>query len=653
MDKQKIDRVKELTVLCNKYCDAYYNGQGVISDTEYDTLYDELIKLEQETNYKMSSSPSLRVGYEVNSALPKITHKFPMLSLDKITTEKEILDFVGDSKAVMSLKEDGLSIRIIYNSYGDIESIATRGNGQVGTDITANLCVFSNIPTHINTDGKEFIIDGEAICTFSNFDRLNSKLEIPYKHPRAVASGSVSLLDPNEAKKRQLNFIAWKFVQGSNKVSYGERLQELYELGFDVVPWVYVDNNYISNCISMLKNSANKLSHPYDGICIAIDDTSIWDSLGATSKFPRHSKAYKFAQDAEETTIRGFEFSMGKSGQLTPVAHFDSIVLDNTDVSKASCHNISYCKNLKLGVGAQVKVIKAMQIIPQIIECVEEGDTFDWPSECPICGGATAIKKDNESEVLVCTNPECTGKKLAQFTHFVSKKGMDIKNLSEATLETLLSHGFIHNFVDIFHLSDHKQQLMRLEGFGKKSVENLLKSIEDARNVRLENFIAALGIPNIGLTASKTISKYCNDRRFSNGGFTMFIESVAAEFDFTKLDDFGTTMNNNIYDYMRENFNMVEELAAEMNFIVEEKEVITNNVFNGKSICVTGKLNHFTRDSINEKIISLGAKPASSVSKKTDYLITNESSGSSKYKKAIELNIPIITENEFLKMLDD
>lgn len=646
MDKQKIDRIKELTVLCNKYCDAYYNGQGLISDAEYDTLYDELIKLEQETNYKMSSSPSLRVGYEVNSALPKITHKFPMLSLDKITTEKEILDFVGDSKAVMSLKEDGLSIRIIYNSYGDIESIATRGNGQVGTDITANLCVFSNIPTHINTDGKEFIIDGEAICTFSNFDRLNSKLEVPYKHPRAVASGSVSLLDPNEAKKRQLNFIAWKFVQGSNKVSYGERLQELYELGFDVVPWVYVDNNYISNCISMLKNSANKLSHPYDGICIAIDDTSIWDSLGATSKFPRHSKAYKFAQDAEETTIRGFEFSMGKSGQLTPVAHFDSIVLDNTDVSKASCHNISYCKNLKLGVGAQVKVIKAMQIIPQIIECVEEGDTFSWPSKCPVCGGATVIKKDNESEVLICTDPECAGKKLAQFTHFVSKKGMDIKNLSEATLQDLLSHGFIHDFADIYNLSTHQNDLIRLEGFGKKSVDKLLKSIEDSRNVKLENFIAALGIPNIGLSAAKTMAQFFKDwETFIRVGVMGM--TYGKYCDWTSLDDFGEVMANSLNEYFKSNRDKIIRLAAEMNFIVEEKS--TDNSLDGLKFCITGSFSQ-PRDGLKKQLESRGAKFISSVSKNLDILFAGDKAGS-KLTKAQQLGVRVANEEELMKML--
>lgn len=650
--KNTVKKIKELTKLLNKYCDAYYNGQELVSDVEYDFLYNELVKLETEVGYKMSSSPTSRVGYGVSNELPKITHDFPMLSLDKITTTEEILNFVDGQKAVMSLKEDGLSVRIIYNKNGDIESLSTRGDGYVGTNITSNMCAFTNIPLHISTNGKECIIDGEAICTFSNFERLNKKLEIPYKHPRAVASGTVSLLDPNEANKRGLDFIAWKFVQGSDKTSYGDRLDELTELGFDVVPWVYANKTNITECINILKDSAKILSHPYDGICVALDDTSIWDSLGATSKFPHHSKAYKFEQEAEETTIQSFEFSLGKSGQLTPVARFDTVVLDNTDVSKASCHNISYCKNLKLGIGAKVMVIKSMQIIPQIIECVEEGNVFEWPSTCPVCGGKTAIKKDNESEVLICTNPNCVGKKLAQFNHFVSRKCANIDGLSEATLEKFISLGYINDFKSIYKLSDHYDQLIKLDGFGPKSIEKLLVSIEKSRDIKLENFICALGIPNIGLSAAKTISKFCNGKYDNFAG--LYFSYHMGNFNWTVLDDFGEVMAKSMQEYLEKNLNMLEELAAEMRFIVqEENDAVINNQFNGKSICVTGKLNSFTRDSINEKIVSLGAKAVGSVSKKTDYLITNEASCSSKYKKAMELNIPVITEEEFIQMIGE
>lgn len=639
----RIKRIKELTILCNKYCDAYYNGQELISDIEYDILYEELIKLELETGYKMSSSPTIRVGYKVNNSLPKISHKYPMLSLDKITTEEEISNFVGSNKAVMSLKEDGLSVRICYDKNGNIKSLGTRGDGKVGTNITANLCCFTNIPLHINTHGKEFIIDGEAICTFSNFERINSHLKEPYKHPRAVASGSVSLLDSNEAKKRKLNFIAWKFTQGSEKISYGERLEELQELGFDVVPWVYIDKKYISECIMILKNSAKELSHPYDGICISIDDTSIWDSLGSTSKFPHHSKAYKFAQEAEETIIRKFEFSLGKSGQLTPVAHFDNVILDNTDVSKASCHNISYCKNLRLGIGAKVHVIKAMQIIPQIIECIEEGDEFEWPDICPVCGEHTAIKKDNESEVLICTSPNCYGKKLAQFTHFVSKKGMDIKNLSEATLQDLLSHGFIRNFKDIYHLSDHKQQLIRLDGYGKKSVEKLLKSIEDSRNVKLENFIAALGIPNIGSSAAKTIASNCHENIYE------LFENYFSDFNWTSLEDFGNVMATSINEYFYYHIADIEDLAEEMNFVIEEKSM--DNSLEGLKFCITGSFSQ-SRDILKKRLETKGAKFVSSVSKNIDILFAGDKAGS-KLIKAQQLGVRVANEEELMKMLGE
>jgi DNA ligase (NAD+) len=585
------------------------------------------------------------VGYEVNSELPKITHKFPMLSLDKITTTEEILSFVENKKAVMSLKEDGLSVRIVYNSNGDIESLATRGDGKIGTNITSNLCAFSNIPLHIDTGGEEFIIDGEAICTFENFYRLNSELDVPYKHPRAVASGTVSLLDPNEAKKRKLNFIAWKFVQGSKRTSYGERLRELSEIGFDVAPWLYINTELIGQCICMLKDKAAELSHPYDGICIAIDDTSIWDKLGATSKFPHHSKAYKFAQEAEETTIRKFEFSLGKSGQLTPVAHFDSVVLDNTDVAKASCHNITYCKNLKLGIGARVNVIKAMQIIPQIIECLEEGEEFTYPIACPVCGGNTSIKKDNESEVLICTNPNCSGKKLAQFSHFVSRKAMDIQGLSEATLEKFIELGWLNQFIDIYHLSDHRVEMIKLDGFGKKSVDKLLGAIEKSRTVKLENFIAALGIPNIGLSAAKTISKHFN------GNYEEFINAYFYwHFDWTKLDDFGNVMADSINSYLHDNLEAINDLVVEMNFIEPEEKVVTENTLNGLKFCITGSFTQ-PRDSLKAQLEARGAKFVSSVSKNLDVLFAGEKAGS-KLAKAQSLGVKVAYEDELMKMLE-
>ena len=642
----KINRIKELVALLNQASDAYYNKQEIMTDAEYDALYQELVTLETSTNLIMSSSPTVKVGYEVNNELPKIAHKFPMLSLDKITSEQEILDFIGTNKAVMSLKEDGLSVRIVYGSNGDIKSLSTRGNGEVGTNITTNLCAFSNIPTHINTYGEEFIIDGEAICTFDNFDRLNESVDIPYKHPRAVSSGTVSLLNPNEAKKRRLDFIAWKFTQGSNNVSYGKQLNELHTFGFDVVPWTYIDTTYLHEQIKMLQDSAKLLSHPYDGICVAIDDTSIWEKLGATSHHPNHSKAYKFAQDAEETVIKSFDFTMGKTGQLTPTACFETVILDNTEVSKASCHNIGYCKNLKLGVGARVKVIKAMQIIPQIIECVEEGEEFVWPLKCPVCGGDTQIIKDNESEVLTCINPNCSGKLLGKLTFFVSKKAMDINNLSEATLEFLINKGWVHIFKDLYHLTEHKSEWQKCDGFGKKSVEKILDAIEKSRNVDLAHFITALSIPGIGSSAAKTISEYFH------GDYYEFSQALVNGFDFTVLKDFGEITNKSLHDWWKSKDPMVELLPMEMHFVIEQKKEIKDNPFTGKSICCTGRLEHFTRDSINEKIIELGAKVASSVTSKTDFLINNDpTSNSSKNNNAKKFGTKIITEEEFLNLI--
>lgn len=642
-----IDAIKNLTQKLNQYCDAYYNGQELISDTEYDLLYQELLRLEDETGFFLSSSPTRNVGYKVHDELPKFKHDIPMLSLDKITTTKEIIDFIDSRDAIMSVKEDGLSIRAIYGVNGKLKTLATRGTGEEGSNITENLCAFTNIPVHIETNGKEFIIDGEAICTFENLERLNKNLENPYKHPRALASGSVSLLDQNEAKNRQLQFIAWKFVQGSSSNSYGERLEELDKLGFDVVPWCRSDIKYIDNCLNMLKSSAQKLSHPYDGIVISLDDIAYGESLGSTSKFPHHSKAYKFEQDAEETTIRRFEFSLGKTGQLTPVACFDVCLLDGTDVSRASCHNISYCKNLKLGAGAKVKVIKSMQIIPQIIECVEEGSPFVWPNSCPVCGGLTEIQKDNDSEVLICTNPDCSGKLLGKLKHFVSKKAANVMGLSEATLELFLEQELINSFVDIYRLKNHKDKLLTLPGFGAKSVEKLLQSIEKSREIKLESFITALGINGIGLSASKTIAQHFN------GNIYAVLDAYDQGFDWTQLNDFGAVMAESINTFLKDNVANVYTLAAEMKFIVPEKKQAIDNPFTGKTLVVTGKLNHFTRDSINEKIASLGAKTAGSVSKKTDYLITNEASGSSKYKKAVDLGVPVITEDEFLRMINE
>lgn len=647
----KVDRIKELVKLLNHYRNEYYNNShSVVSDFEYDQLFDELARLESETGFVIAVSPTQTVGYEVKSELNKVKHNHPMLSLDKTKSIDDVIAFLNGKNGIVMAKMDGLTCSLRYLN-GELVSAETRGNGEVGEDVLHCAKTIKNIPLKIECL-DEVVVDGEVIITYDEFERINATLpdDKKYKNPRNLAAGSIRQLDSNVASHRNMNFVAWKFIKGCVDNSFFKRWVRMVELGFDVTPLINLptiigDRQCIEHAITLIKEDCKHHGYPIDGCVFSYDDVAYGESLGATGHHLRSQLAFKFYDELYPTRLRYIDWTIGKSSQLTPTAVFDTVEIDGTDVSKASLHNISIIKNLGLTNGCTVNVFKANQIIPQIDSCENDGDgDIEIPTICPICGEKTAIKKDNESEVLICTNDECSGKKLAQFTHFVSKKGMDIKNLSEATLQDLLSHGFVRNFRDIYHLSDHYNELISLDGFGKKSVEKLQKSIEDSRNVKLENFIAALGIPNIGLTASKTISS-----RF-NGGLSMFIESVAAEFDFTQLDDFGATMNNSIYNYMRENFSMVEELAAEMNFVRPEKQVVIQSTFSGKSVCVTGKLNHFTRDSINEKIASLNAKAVGSVSKKTDYLITNESSGSSKYKKAVELNIPIITEDEFLKM---
>lgn len=650
----KIDRIKELVELLNHYRNEYYNNShSEISDFEYDQLFDELAKLESETGFIMAVSPTQTVGYEVKSELNKVKHNHLMLSLNKTKSVDDVIKFLNGKDGVIMAKMDGLTCSLRYLN-GELVSAETRGNGEIGEDILHCAKTIKNIPLKINcTD--EVVIDGEVIITYDDFEKINATLadDQKYKHPRNLASGSIRQLDSNIAAHRNMKFVAWKLIKGYADNSFFKRWFKMAELGFDVTPIINIpviigDKQHIEHAIILIKENCKDQGFPIDGCVFGYDDIAYGESLGATGHHLRSQLAFKFYDELYPTRLQYIDWTIGKSAQLTPTAVFDTVDIDGADVSRASLHNISIIKNLGLTNNCTVNVFKANQIIPQIDSCENDGNgSIEIPTICPICGGETFIKKDNESEVLICANPECTGKKLAQFTNFVSKKGMDIKNLSEATLETLLSHGFLRNFNDVYHLSNHYNQLILLNGYGKKSIDNLLKSIEDSRNVKLENFIAALGIPNVGLTASKTISKYCD------GSYDKFYQLFELTFDWTELDDFGPTMAQNLDNYLDEWWQEVEELAKEMNFILPEEHSATSNQFNGKTICVTGKLNHFTRDSINEKIISLGAKTAGSVSKKTDYLITNESSSSSKYKKAVELKIPIITEEEFLKMCEE
>ena len=643
----KIDRIKELTELLNKASDLYYNtGDTIMEDREYDSLLEELRYLEQETGFVMMASPTHKVGYEVKSELQKVAHNHPMLSLAKTKDWNEFIRYFGNKDVIGMLKMDGLTCSLRYVN-GELVSAETRGNGEFGEDILHIIKNVKTVPQKIPYK-DELIVDGEIICTYEDFEPFSTE----YKNPRNFASGSIRLLDSNECAKRPLTFVAWNVIKGfDNENSFLRKLVLIDELGFTVVPWT---SSFDWDAKEFLVNKAKKLGYPIDGLVGRFDDIAYGESLGATGHHLRSQLAFKFYDEEYETTLKDIEWTMGKTGVLTPTAVFDSVEIDGTEVSRASLSNVSVMYDT-LGtpfIGQTVYVTKRNMIIPKIEraekrEYVRGNTTLGVPLTCPICGGWNTIQKENDSEVLVCTNPECNGKLLGRLNHFVSKKAMNIDGLSEATLDLLISNNYISKFVDIYHLSEHTNELAKLPGLGTKSVQKLIHSIEKSREVQLENFITALSIPNIGSSAAKAISKACD------GDWNILWKMQNEQYDFTQLDDFGEVTAGSLVKYFDEYINDINRLAAEMHFITPEKYHSNDTVFTGKTIVVTGKLNHFTRDSINEKITSLGAKTAGSVSKNTDFLLTNEASGSSKYKKAIELGIPTINEEQFLRMIGE
>lgn len=634
----KIEKIKELTGLLNKASDAYYNtGNTIMEDREFDALVEELRKLEQETRFIMATSPTHKVGYEVKSELQKVTHNHPMLSLAKTKDWNEFIQYFRNKDVIGMLKMDGLTCSLRYIN-GELVSAETRGNGEIGEDILHNIKTVKTVPQKIPYK-DELIVDGEIICTYDDFKPFVSE----YKNPRNFASGSIRLLDSNECAKRPLTFVAWNVIKGfEGENSFLKKLDLIEKQGFTVVPWT---SSFDWDAKDFLIEQAKKYGYPIDGLVGRFDDIKYGESLGATSHHSNAAYAFKFGDETYETVLRDVEWNTTRTGIIAPVAIFDEVDLDGALTTRATLHNLSIIEQLELGIGDTITVYRSNMVIPKIDDNLTRSNTLKIPKTCPCCGKPTEVKYTDNSKVLVCTNPDCAAKKLAQFTHFVSRKCMNIDGLSDRTLEVLISHGFINNYRDIYHLTDHKDKLYMLDGMGKKSVNNLLKNIENSRNVKLENFIAALGIPNIGLSAAKTISA-----RFG-GNYREFSGAIGNMYNFTELDDFGAIMNQSLYEWMGHNIDVMRDIAREMHFIVEEEKSVEDNYFTGKNICVTGKLNNFTRDSINEKIASVGAKAVSSVSKNTDFLITNEASGSAKFKKAMELGIPTITEQDFINMI--
>lgn len=662
----KVKRIKELTQQLNQYRDSYYNNSvSKISDQEYDDLFDELKKLEEETNIVMANSPTHTVGYEVKSKLEKVKHSHPMLSLDKTKSVDDLKKFAGGRDCLLMCKMDGLTILLTYEN-GELIQAETRGNGEEGEIITHNARVFENIPLHINYAGH-LEVEGEAIITYRDFEKINNNLpeNEKYKNPRNLVSGSVRQLDSGVAAQRHIKFIVWKvpFVE-KEKYSINtmvDRFSLVEALGFETVPQIIIKSweEHYEEYINSLKEIAKMKEFPIDGLVMTYNDITYGESLGTTGHHPKHSLAFKFYDDIYPTKLISVEFTMGKTGVLTPTAVFEPIEIDGTVVERASLHNLSVMRELGVEfIGQEINVFKANQIIPQVYsaepilpfkdpEDKEEIESIIIPDKCPICGDNTDIPKDNDTEILICTNPNCKGKLLGKLSHFVSKNAINIDGLSEQTLQKFIDLGWLNSFRDIYYLSEYKEEIYKLDGFGKKSVDKLLQGIEKSRNTTLDRFIYGLCIPLIGRTASKTIAKEFNNQAEE------FYDIWCHGYDFTKLDDFGDIMNNSMQDFVRDNYRWIAELIVEFNFRESDNNGNVKQVLGGKTFVITGSLKFYkNREELVATIERNGGKVSGSVSVKTSYLINNDvTSTSGKNKKAHDLGIPIISEGEFVQMI--
>ena len=646
MDR-KIKRLKELTEYLNKCRNAYYNeNKSLITDYEYDNLYDELENLENETTISFANSPTKNVGFEVKSELKKVRHSHPMLSLDKTKSVEELKKFIGNKDSLLMLKMDGLTVAVTYEN-GVMVSAETRGDGTTGELITHNAKTFVNLPTTIPYKEK-LIVFGEAIITYDDFEKINNKLpdDKKYKNPRNLVSGSVRQLDNKICAERNVRFVAWRLVEGSNSNDFMDRLSELGRYGFEIVPAIEVNKLEINSLLEKAQRIAEELKYPIDGCVFSYRDISYIDKLGATSHHLRGQYAFKFYDEEVVTTLKYIEWSMGKSGQLTPVAIFEPVEIDGTIVERASLHNVSILTQLDLQVGDEITVYKANQIIPQIRENLSAKNRESYiqiPAFCPICNSPTEIRRDNSTDVLVCTNPNCKGKLLGKVSHFVSKKGMDIDGLSEETIKKFIELGWVNTIYDVYNLSEHFEKLKLFSGFGKKSVEKLKESIETSKTTTLKQFISALSIPNVGTTQAKILAKQFNT-------WDKFYEAAMGNYNFSKLEGFGDVMNNNIHKWFVDDNGNVEQIVSLLTFKEEDMKNTASTDLTGKTFVITGSVHIFkNRDEFKEFIESANGKVSGSVSKNTYALVNNDkASNSSKNKKAKELNIPIVTEEEFI-----
>ncbi len=649
MDKRK--RIKELVEILNKAAKSYYvDAVEIMPNIEYDKLYDELVSLEKETNIVLSNSPTQNVGYETASELPKKAHESPMLSLDKTKSVAELEDWLGENKALLSWKMDGLTIVLTYRG-GELVEAVTRGNGIIGEVITNNAKNFQNVPLRIEYKG-ELILRGEAVIKYSDFKRINDSItdaDARYKNPRNLCSGSVRQLNPAVTRERKVYFNVFNVVRADNidfENSKAKQFEWAKNEGFDVVEYKFTQRASLADDIAKFESKIAENDIPSDGLVLLLDDIALGERLGSTSKFPRNAMAFKWSDERQTTKLKYIEWSPSRTGLINPVAVFEPVELEGTTVSRASLHNVSIFEELMLGVGDEISVYKANMIIPQVYENLTKSNTEKIPKICPACGRDTTIKKDNESKVLLCTNPDCQIKHIKQYALMASRDALNIDGLSESTLEKFLSKGFIKSDSDLFRLDKFKDEIINMEGFGKRSYEKLITALDEAKNTTVSRFLYSLGIAGIGSANAKMIAKYFDndiDRIIS-----------ASKDDLRKIEGIGEVLAGSIEDFFKseKNIENVESLRKILKFETEENG--GGDKFAGKVFVITGSLTHFSnRNEMKELIEKNGGKVSGSVSSKTNFLINNDTdSNSSKNKKAKELGVEIISEEDFLKLLE-
>lgn len=665
--KEKISQIKELESKLNEHRHAYYNlNAPSITDKEYDQMFDTLKKLEMETGVVLSNSPTQNVGYYPVSSLKKVKHPTPLLSLDKTKQVAELCSLYKRNFVLLMLKLDGLTTKLVYEG-GKLLQASTRGDGETGEDITHNIPAYRNVPLTIPYKNR-LVITGESYIHIHDFERLKDTLRDsngkPYKNARNLAAGSVRNLNPAECAKRCVYFTAFNVLEGMADDPYSDsrqmRLSLLKPLGFDTCPYIAIEGpapseELVTTAINSLQAEASKRQIPIDGIVAIFDSLSYSKSCGRTGHHYKDGLAYKFEDEQYETILRDIEWTPTRSGEIAPVGIFDTVEIDGCEVSRASLHNLTFIKNLKLVPGNRILVSKRNMIIPHIEENLDRGHYTDIvPPQCPCCASETWINRRKTSdgriiETVHCGNPACDSQILRKFEHFVSKKAMNIEGLSLATLERFLNLGYLQSFQDIYHLDKHREDIIKLDGFGEKSFERLWGAITASRDTDFVHYLVAMDIPMVGRTKSRILNTVFH------ANLEEFELAATDDYDFTALEDFGDTLNHNIHTWFsdEDNLNLWRELQKEMNFKSKEENTMTNvkgNPFKDKTVVATGKLEHFTRDGINNEILKLGGKPGSSVSKKTDFLICGEKAGS-KLKKAQELKIKILTEQEFLNMI--